>query len=131
MGEQHLLSKIPSLINGISKQSPTMRHLTQVENAENVNFSVVDGVSKRHGTETVLHFPDIDRTVGYRMHKIERDAEEEYALIVGVMTPGGGLLTPFNVNTGEVGVVTYEDDTDLYLGDDGGAASTRPRATSG
>jgi hypothetical protein len=110
-----LYERIPALVNGISKQSPTVRYPGQVADAENVNFSVVDGVSKRKGTSSFLHFPNVNPTVQYRLHKIERDEDEEYCVIIGSGLISGGPLCVFNVNTGEVASMTYEAGTTSYL----------------
>ncbi|MBT97644.1 MAG: hypothetical protein CL902_03340 [Dehalococcoidia bacterium] len=83
----------------------------------NVNFSVVDGCSKRHGTTTFLHFPDVNRTKEYLLHKIERDEEEEYCAIIGDgVVVGGGPITVFNVNTGEVATIVWASGTKDYVG---------------
>ena len=47
---QPVIESVPSLSQGISRQAPSLRYPGQVEDAKNVNFSVVDGARKRRGT---------------------------------------------------------------------------------
>lgn len=83
MAEAPLVQRIPAIINGISRQSPTLRHPSQCEDAENVTFSVIDGFMKRSGTEFVLKHDGGQRTQKYKMHRIERDETREFAVIYG------------------------------------------------
>lgn len=88
--------RIPSLHNGISTQSPSSRFPSQVADAENALFNVVNGVSTRGGTR---HFVTLDpsasielagSTSSYRMHRIIRDSGERFAVIYG-RTRGGEM----------------------------------------
>lgn len=81
--------RIPSLHNGISTQSPSSRFPSQVADAENALFSVINGVSTRAGTR---HFVTLDHTgaqtisssnANFRMHRIIRDETERYAVVYG------------------------------------------------
>ena len=86
MSSSPLVQRIPAIINGISRQSPTVRHPSQCQEAENVNFSVLNGFSKRGGTEFYKKINTGVRTNTYKMHKFERDSDKEYAIIYGKNT---------------------------------------------
>jgi len=92
---QPFIEKIPSLVQGISRQAPTVRFPGQVADATNVSFSVVDGARKRRGTTLIKKLSQGNANTAYRIHAIERDKNEEYAVIYG-----GGLLTIVDINTG-------------------------------
>ena len=117
MAETRLFHRVPALINGVSRQAPTLRFPNQVEEATNANFSIVDGISKRHGTTVMTHFrTGVTPTVDYRFHKIERDATEEYLIIIGSL--GGDPFKVVNVNDGEVADVVFESGTAAYLSEE-------------
>jgi hypothetical protein len=88
MGTKPYSQRIPSLHNGISTQSPSSRFPSQVADAENALFNVVNGVSTRAGTR---HFVTLDQIGNglaatgsdFRMHRIVRDSSERYAVIYG------------------------------------------------
>ena len=75
-------SSIPNLINGISQQPPEVRLPSQGEVQENGLATVVRGLEKRPGTETVQKL-DFTPTGTYLIHPIRRDEVEEYTLILG------------------------------------------------
>lgn len=78
--------RIPSLHNGISTQAPSSRFPSQVADAENALFNVVNGVSTRAGTR---HFAALMASgvasagCDFRMHRIVRDSAERYAIVYG------------------------------------------------
>lgn len=77
---------IPTLFNGVSTQPHSVRFPGQVDDAENVTFSVeTGGFAKRLGTRLMkrLGLPT-DRK--YKLHIINRDASEKYYVI---LFPGG------------------------------------------
>lgn len=89
MGTKPYSQRIPSLHNGISTQSPSSRFPSQVAEAENALFNVVNGVSSRAGTR---HWATLGadgavevahKDANFRMHRIIRDAQERYAVIYG------------------------------------------------
>ena len=102
--------KIPSLFQGISKQAPSIRFPGQVESASNISFNVVDGARKRPGSKFLCGFTDDPSGVlqsispwdDYKIHRIERDDEEEYAVIYG-----HGVFQILDVNTGALAAITY------------------------
>ena len=75
---------IPSLHNGISRQSPTVRFANQVSDARNVQFSITDGAVKRPGYREFTSWAASNSLInGTRIHKIERDANEQYLVVYG------------------------------------------------
>ena len=90
------VNKIPSLVQGISKQAESVRHPGQCEDAVNINFNIVDGARKRRGTKFLgQDAVGAYEGVQYRMHRIERDDAEEYAIVYGE-----GYLKILDVNSG-------------------------------
>jgi|GEM_PF-3227173 len=83
MGQENRI-KIPSLHGGISQQPTHLRFDNQVEESVNVDFSVVDGVSKRPGTWFIAKpDPAPDAAGNYRLHAINRDGSEKYLVLYG------------------------------------------------
>ena len=76
--------KISGLSGGISHQPAHVRHPTQVEDATNAVFSVVDGVSKRPGAEYLCVLADMATASRLRMHGIKRDDTEKYLVVFGI-----------------------------------------------
>ena len=72
---------IPNLINGISQQPPEIRLETQGEAQVNGLSTLTKGLAKRPGTEHVQKISS-EVTTDMYMHNIQRDAEEEYTLII-------------------------------------------------
>ena len=71
-----------TMYQGVSRQPSTVRLPGQVEDAENVMFSVVSGgFSKRPGTqffaETLLTYND------HAFYSYERDSNEKYLVVIG------------------------------------------------
>jgi hypothetical protein len=71
------------LAGGISQQPAHLRFPGQVQDAENVDFSVADGIRKRPGTSFEFRVTGLVAGLQYRLHAIERDADELYLLIYG------------------------------------------------
>ena len=109
MPGQQFRQRVPSLVQGISRQSPVVRFPGQVEDASNITFNVVDGASKRPGSvamwygDTDVPEPQIDEK--WRMHKIERDEEEEYLVLY---TKDKDDFTIVDLQTWQV--ATFEND---------------------
>lgn len=109
---QPVVRKIPSLNQGISKQAPSLRFPAQVSDAKNIEFSVVDGARKRPGGFTVSRIAGVNDDA-YRMHKIERDDLEEYAIVFG---PGNPFLFKIiDLTTGLEATLTRDSGVDSYL----------------
>jgi hypothetical protein len=116
LAEAPLTQRIPAIINGISRQAPTIRHFTQCESAENVSFSVLDGFSRRAGTEYVESYADatnvsVSRTSKYRMHKFERDSDLEFVIVYG---PGTFFI--INLADGSKPTLTISSAASTYIG---------------
>ena len=104
------IEKIPSLFQGISRQAPSIRFPGQVADAKNLSFNVVDGARKRAGSEFIAALQgstaetsqgdNIAPTEQYRMHRIERDSEEEYAIIYGP-----GVFQVLDMNKAEFAII--------------------------
>ena len=109
---QPFVEKVPGLIQGISKQAPSIRFPGQVADAINVDFNVVDGARKRKGTEWFTQFAGASPAEEYRMHRIERDDEEEYVVVYG-----GGLWKVVDINTGYTITPTNTPSTYFNQGD--------------
>lgn len=84
MAETPVVQRIKSLSNGISKQAATVRYPNQVEDCNNVQFSVLNGAVRRPGSEHILDVSgDIAANRTYAMHLIERDDQERYMVVYG------------------------------------------------
>ena len=112
------LAKVSSLNQGISKQAAALRFPSQVADAENIDFTVVDGSRKRPGGETIAVVGGVQANSTYRMHKIERDDQEEYAVLYGPQV-GGVFIEVLDLATGTTATVTVTDNATDYLGDNG------------
>ena len=91
-------TKIPNLIGGVSQQAEVMRYPGQCDEMINVHASVLRGAIKRPPTSHVglIDLPDLDGDTFY--HKIERDENERYDLMVTpteahLMDPAGNTHT--------------------------------------
>lgn len=83
--------KISGFSGGISHQPAHQRHPTQCEAATNATFSVVDGVSKRPGSEYLAVLADMETGSKLRMHGIKRDDTEQYLVVYGIEAGGSGI----------------------------------------
>ena len=82
MGMSDFRQRIGSLHNGISTQSASSRFPSQLEDAENALFSVVNGVSTRGGTRYFAGMSGVfDAAQMYRTHRIIRDGSERYMVV--------------------------------------------------
>lgn len=107
-----LYQRIPALVHGISKQSPTIRYPGQVSDATNVMFNVVDGARKRCGSRYVGQVTTSGLVGGkYKMHRITRDDEEKYVVVYGA----GNFLRVLNVLTGQIITPTVVGTAAAYL----------------
>jgi hypothetical protein len=104
------VDRVMNLTQGISRQAAPIRYPGQVEDATNVEFSVVDGARKRKGSAFLGFLGSASATNSYRMHRIERDDDEEYVVVYG-----RGFLKIFDVNTQQTAVVDYEPGAISYL----------------
>lgn len=72
--------QIPALWNGVSQQPDPVRLPSQCAEQVNCWSSVIDGVSKRAGTEHLATLPDLG--TGSYFHVINRDSVERYFVII-------------------------------------------------
>jgi hypothetical protein len=72
---------IPGFHNGVSRQSPTMRLDTQVEEAENCLGSLVEGTIKRPNTDFVAVLSSLADGDVF-IHPIVRDETEKFFLVI-------------------------------------------------
>ena len=89
-----------TMYQGVSRQPDTVRLPGQVEEAENVLFSVVSGgFTKRPGTQfiTDVNLDPIDAT-DHAFHSYERDTNEKYLIVIGLDTDDSGNGGRCNVN---------------------------------
>tara|TARA_R110000824_G_scaffold25767_2_gene89351 strand:- start:896 stop:3679 length:2784 start_codon:yes stop_codon:yes gene_type:complete len=105
--------RVRVLSNGISKQAPTVRYPNQVADAENVQFSILKGASKRAGSDAWIRMQSGSINVGgvYRLHMIERDDQEQYAVVYG----DSGFLQCIDLNTKRVCTTTMKGSASTYL----------------
>jgi hypothetical protein len=111
MPTANLYQRIPGLMHGISKQSPTIRYPGQVADSLNVNFNIVDGARKRSSTKHVAFISGATYNQQYRLHRIERDDAEEYLVVCG----SAGYIRVIDVNTGTVVTPTVTTAASQYL----------------
>lgn len=113
---------VPSPFGGVSAQPPSIRHRNQVEAAINAKFDVAYGYSKRPPTEFIAKIPGLTADGDYRLHVIERDADEKYLVLYGK-----GDIRVFDLEGAEQTVDITTDAQD-YLDDDGTAGLTGAEA---
>jgi hypothetical protein len=82
MGRLHEQA-IPTIFNGVSRQPDAVRFPGQVQDAENVEFSVeTGGFGKRSGFRVLKKLTGLSTGETRRLHTINRDADEKYALVL-------------------------------------------------
>ena len=83
MADAPLTQRVRSMSNGISTQAPTVRFPSQVEDSTNVNFSILDGAVKRHGSTMKFRLDGAEVGQSYGLHLIERDQNEQFLIVYG------------------------------------------------
>lgn len=86
-----LLQRIPAITGGISTQAEAIRFPDQLQDAENVVFSLREGAKRRAGTVALAALFNSKETPGisvgedeqYRLHLIQRDDAEQYVVVYG------------------------------------------------
>lgn len=71
------------LYGGISQQTASARHANQVGDSTNFMFTVQNGAEKRPGTEMIHEITGLVDSTNYRIHVIDRDNTEQYAVVYG------------------------------------------------
>lgn len=90
---------IPSLHNGVSQQSPTVRSSDQCEEQDNGWASLADGLLKRPPLEHIAQLLNVPIDNAY-VHEINRDTTERYLVVAAE-----GVLRVFTMEGTEVPVV--------------------------
>jgi hypothetical protein len=104
---------IPQVFNGVSRQPHSVRFPGQVEEAENVVFSVeTGGFSKRLGTRIKKKLTGLETGENRKLHIINRDATERYRVVLS-----NGSLKVFDDSYAEK-TVTMDSDNEEWLEDD-------------
>lgn len=108
------------LAGGISKRPPHLRTPGQLEDAQNLLLSVVDGINKRPGTK-------LDRVVSltaggvYRILPFKREQDEEYHVVYGVVGSNFAIRA-YRVD-GNAATVNISADAQVYLNLNGATAN--------
>ncbi|SFZ81661.1 hypothetical protein SAMN02983003_0621 [Devosia enhydra] len=75
--------QIPQIFNGVSRQPHSVRFPGQVEDGENVIFSVeTGGFSKRYGTRIKKKLTGLSAGSTRKLHIINRDVDERYRVVL-------------------------------------------------
>ena len=92
---------VPSLINGISQQPPTLRMPTQGEEQKNGFSHIARGLEKRPCTEHVSLVSGVTSTNSNDVfiHPIRRSEDEAYALVVKGGTVSNTITFTANLAT--------------------------------
>lgn len=105
---------VPLLAGGVSRQPQHRRFPDQVQSADNVMFSLVDGCSKRNGTRYVKKLATLTAGRDYRMHAIRRDDNEKY-LVVTWAGSGSAELKVYDTNGVSASLTDAESLVSTYL----------------
>lgn len=107
--------QVPSLLGGVSQQSPQLRLVGQAESMVNAYPSLVDGLTRHHPIEHVAAVDDLSTDTVFpprndHVHVINRDPDERYMVVL---------------NDGLIQVVALDDGTPyLVLGPNGDSLNT-------
>ena len=106
---------VPSLINGISQQPPTLRMPTQGETQVNGLSHISRGLEKRPCTEHVANVSGVtsSNSNDVFIHTIRRSEDEAYALVV----KGGVASTNAITSTTNGDTITTTSAHNLAVGD--------------
>lgn len=108
---------IPTLFGGVSRQPSAVRRPNQVSVGDNALFSVVTGgFEKRPNTQTIAKLANVDNTVDYAVHVIDRDPTEQYIVLLA-----SGSILVYDAITGAQKTVNIGD-TEHYFVIDGDAS---------
>ena len=106
---------VQNLNQGISRQDAALRFPAQVEDAKNIIFDTALGARKRHGSFTKAFSSAISPDFKFKMHKIERDDNEEYALILGRQAESVFLQVFDLINNSFASSTTLSTNANAYL----------------
>ena len=85
-----------------------------MEDAKNIIFDTALGARKRHGSFTKAFSSAVSPDFKFKMHKIERDDDEEYALIIGRQADAM-FLQVFDLVNNTFATTTLTNDANAYL----------------
>ncbi len=103
-------ASIPSLVNGVSRQAPAQRLLSQAETQINFISDPAKGLLSRNGTELIAVIGDFNLDGDCLAHFIERDNNERYMLLLRDST-----LNVYDLFTGQQNTVTTDSGVLAYL----------------
>ena len=110
---------IPSLLNGVSQQAPTVQDKSQGTVQENGYSDPVKGLKKRPGTQHVAKLSDTSFSSTF-IHPIRRSGTETFvAVFTGTGNAIGDLVKVYDASDGTAKVVKARDtnDTEITSGD--------------
>jgi len=96
---------IPSLINGVSQQGPSLRHPTQGDEQINFISSVASGLERRPPTQHVARLMDSPADAPF-VHEFARDLTEQFVVVIS-----GGTIRVFSLIDGSEATVSVPDGT--------------------
>jgi hypothetical protein len=107
--------RVASLHNGVSSQPPTAMLPNQVASALNASFSVVDGMTRRPGSDVQQHLADgLLPAANNRVHDIVRDGDEKH-IVVHNRTGAGTVLRVLELATNRWATVSIDAEAQNYL----------------
>lgn len=120
--------QIATIFGGVSRQPQSVRKPNQVQEGQNALFSVVTGgFEKRPNTQMVAQMTTLDNTTEYKVHSIDRDATEQYFVL---LDPNGEIYV-FDTIDGSAKTVTIGDSVRYFLVEADNITSTGKLDTSG
>ena len=81
MSARLISNSIPNLLNGVSQQPDTVKLPNQATIQENGLSDIITGLGKRPPTEHIAKL-NTDTLTNSKVHIINRDANEQYAVLV-------------------------------------------------
>jgi len=106
---------IPSLLNGVSQQAPTVKDKSQGDLQENGYSDPVRGLKKRPGTQHVAKLSDSSYSSTF-IHPIRRSGTETFiAVFSGTGSTAGDLVKIFDASDGTSKTVNIRDATDSVI----------------
>tara|TARA_X000001388_G_scaffold14163_3_gene8231 strand:+ start:991 stop:3480 length:2490 start_codon:yes stop_codon:yes gene_type:complete len=106
---------IPSLLNGVSQQAPTVKDKSQGDLQENGYSDPVRGLKKRPGTQHVAKLSDTSYSSTF-IHPIRRSGTETFiAVFSGTGSTAGDLVKIFDASDGTSKTVNIRDAGDTII----------------
>ena len=106
---------IPSLLNGVSQQAPTVKDKSQGDLQENGYSDPVRGLKKRPGTQHVAKLSDSSYSSTF-IHPIRRSGTETFiAVFTGTGSTASDLVKIFDASDGTAKTVNIRDATDSII----------------